>query len=88
MQETFTPAWYPVGTSTAPESATAGPIKARQCFTRTPEGALYAVSTRIAEQIASAGLTGYQFSGYQWLSYTPDHVALVMRVSHPTSIET
>lgn len=66
--------WYPMGTMLAPKSKAAGPVNstAHQCFARTPEGALYAVATRVAIEARNGGVTGRQFSGYQWLAYSPD----------------
>lgn len=48
--------WKPVGTTYSPSSATGGPGIAAPyaaCFTRTPEGALYAVAAFIAEASAA-----------------------------------
>lgn len=71
---TYKTQWYPIGGMLAPQSKTGGPTDAvaRQCFTRSPEGALYAVATRVATEAQGSGVAGRQFSGYQWLSYTPD----------------
>ncbi len=52
----FKPQWVQVGTVAAPTSATAGPLvttSPRQCFERSPEGALYSAANLTAEQIAS-----------------------------------
>lgn len=71
---TYSTQWYPIGAMLAPQSKDAGPLdmKTQQCFARTPEGALYAVATRVALEAQKGGVSGRQFSGYQWLSYTPD----------------
>lgn len=88
IEQTYITDWYPVGTMAAPRSAAAGPADARQCFTRTPEGALYAVSTQLAEQVASVGILGVHFSGYQWRSFTGDQAVLLLRMQVESSVET
>jgi hypothetical protein len=89
--------WYPVGTMSAPSSPTGGPAQARQCFTRTPEGALYAgvtrmveeaVNTGVAQEAASKGVTDIHFDGYQWLSWSPDRAVLAIRIAAANSVET
>lgn len=66
--------WYPIGSMLVPTSTAAGPgdLTTHQCFTRSPEGALYAIATRVAIEAQKANVSGRQFSGYQWLSYSPD----------------
>lgn len=86
--QTYTTQWYPVGTMSAPRSPTGGPAVARQCFSRTPEGALYAISTQLAEILASEGATGFHFSGYQWRSFTGDKAVLLLRVRADTDVQT
>jgi len=88
VNQTYITEWYPVGTMVAPRSATGGPTDARQCFARSPEGALYAVSTRLAEEVASAGGLGIHFSGYQWRSFTADKAVLLIRVKADTAAGT
>lgn len=70
---TYSTKWYAIGEMLAPTSKTAGPQQSgtHQCFARTPEGALYAIATRVAIEASKAGASGRQFSGYQWLSYSP-----------------
>jgi hypothetical protein len=89
--------WYPVGTMSAPSSPTGGPAQARQCFTRTPEGALYAGVTRMVEEAvntgvvqdaAAKGVTDVHFDGYQWLSWSPDRGVLAVRIAAANSVET
>jgi len=95
--QTYITTWYPVGTMSAPSSTAAGPTQARRCFARTPEGALYAAVTRMAEEAsatgvaqdaAAAGVTDIRFDGYQWLSFTPDRAVLLVRVAANNSAET
>jgi hypothetical protein len=81
----------------APSSPAAGPNQARRCFARTPEGALYAAVTRLAEEAASTGLvqeaaaqgvTDIRFSGYRWQSYTPDKAIVVVRLAASNGVDT
>jgi len=88
VNQTYITEWYPVGTMAAPKSATGGPAEARQCFTRTPEGALYAISTRFAEEFAITGAYGVHFSGYQWRSFTGDKAVLLLRIRVDNSVQT
>lgn len=83
---TYSTQWYPMGTMLAPQSKTGGPgnAPAHQCFSRTPEGALYAAATRVAQEAAKGGVSGAQFSGYQWLSYSPD-LATVSIAARPVN---
>lgn len=94
---TYVTTWYPVGMMSAPSSPEAGPTQARRCFARTPEGALYAAVTRMAEEAAATGVTqeaaskgisDIHFDGYQWLSWTPDRAVLMVRISATNSVET
>lgn len=73
---TYSTQWYAIGGMLTPRSTVGGPSQGQQCFARTPEGALYAIATRVAIEANKAGVSGRQFSGYQWLSYSP-HLATV-----------
>lgn len=97
LGESYVTTWYPVGTMAAPSSPAAGPTQARRCFARTPEGALYAAVTRLAEEAANTGLTqqaaaqgvtDIRFSGYRWQSYTPDKAIIVVRMAASNGVET
>lgn len=88
VTQVYLSAWYPVGTMAAPSSATGGPLDARRCFTRTPEGALYATVTRISEEAARAGLLGASFNGYQWRAFTPERAVLAVQVQVSTAAAT
>lgn len=65
----YVTSWAPSGPVLLPSSPTGGPVEALRCFTRTPEGALYAIATTIA---MNGDMGGKRFSGYRWNNYTPD----------------
>jgi hypothetical protein len=97
LSESYITTWYPVGAMAAPSSPAAGPTQARRCFARTPEGALYAAVTRLAEEAANTGLvqqaaaqgvTDIRFSGYRWQSYTPDKAIVVVRLAASNGVDT
>ena len=56
VETTYTTQWVPVDGQSLPQSQGAGPAISdwpRRCFSRTPEGALYAISTLLYESLSA-----------------------------------
>lgn len=80
----FDTVWKPAGELKVPTSPSGGPFAngSAQCFAHSPEGALYAVASRIVAEANTAGVSNWRFSGYQWNStFTPEQVTVTIAIA-------